>query len=330
VLYQKRQTLLLKLYQLPDPNREIFMPAPQAHHVQRQQSQHRGRWVVILLLVVICVMAFYSWRVVRALGAFMWGFQPPEMMAAQYSAKDVIGDLGGMPVKISRHVAENVEYDGDPGFSGPPRQGPPPERTYASRLKSFGFDIRFPDMAMLTSREMWANKKSYTIFNTQWMRVSITSGESFPGRGFMNRPHVSNGQTKDDYWWNTYEEIPVKKFGLTEYRLVGIDPRTGQPARDHREAKIIYIHRDRDGKVLTRIDCDNVPHEAVRCTQSWSMEAKNVDAEIGVHYRRGFLRDWPEIQQRVTQVILDFRIEPNNKEMAKTPYTLSALDPMSL
>ena len=301
------------------------MPTPQNHHVQHRQSQHSGRWVVILLLVVICVMAFYSWRVARLLGADMWDFRPSEMVAAQYSAKDVIGDLGGMPVKISKHAAENVEYDGDPGFGGPPRHGPPPERTYTSRLKSFGFDVRFPDMAMLTSKEMWADKNNYTIYNTQWMRVSITSGESFPGRGFMNRPPVSNGQTKGDYWWNTYEELPVKKFGLTEYRLVGIDPRTGQPARDHREATIIYIHRDRDGKVLTRIDCDNVPHEAVRCTQSWSMEANNMDAEVGVHYRRGFLRDWSEIQKRVTKVILDFRIEPNNKEMAQTPNTISAL-----
>lgn len=282
------------------------MPTPQTHHAQHRQSQHRGRWVVILLLVVIGVMAFYSWRVTRLLSADMWDFRPPEMVAAQYSAKDVIGDLGGMPVKISRHIAEYVEYDGDPGFSGPPRQGPPPERTYASRLKSFGFDVRFPDMAMITSIEMWADKESYTIRNTPWMNVSVRSGENFPGRGFMNRLDVMKPQIKSDYWRYKYEEIPVKKFGLTEYRVSGIHPQTGKPARDHRDADIVYIYRDRAGKVLTRIDCSNVPHEAAPCTQEWSMETQNVDAVIQVHYRRGFVRNWSEIQQYVSRTILNF------------------------
>jgi len=282
------------------------MSTPSTHSDKHRQPSHRGRWVVILLLVVICAMAFYSWRLARLLSVDIWDFRPPEMVAAQYSAKDVIGDLGGMPVKICRHIAEYVEYDGDPGFSGPPRQGPPPERTYASRLKSFGFAVRFPDMAMITSIEMWADKESYTIRNTPWMSVTVYSGENFPGRGFMNRPHVSNGQTKGDYWWDTYEELPAKKFGLTEYRLQGIDPRTGQPARDHREADIIYIHRDRSGKVLTRIVCSNVSHEAAPCTQKWSMEGQNVDAVIQVHYRRGFVRNWSEIQKYVSRTILNF------------------------
>jgi len=38
------------------------------------------------------------------------GFQPPEMMMAQYTPKDVIGDLGGIKVRIPRHCAEIVEF----------------------------------------------------------------------------------------------------------------------------------------------------------------------------------------------------------------------------
>ena len=48
-------------------------------------------------------------------------------------------------VRIPRHYAEYVEYDGDPGF-GEKRKGPVPERTFESKLSSFGMDVRFPDM----------------------------------------------------------------------------------------------------------------------------------------------------------------------------------------
>ncbi len=61
----------------------------------------------------------------------------------------VIGDLGGMPVSIPHHFAHFVEYEGDPRFLEP-RKGTPPMRGYQSKLRSFGFEVRFPDMMPLT------------------------------------------------------------------------------------------------------------------------------------------------------------------------------------
>lgn len=264
-----------------------------------------------MLLAAFCLMGWTSWKVARALGAPAWGFQPPVMAAAQHSPQDVIGDLGGMPVKISRFVAEYVEYEGDPGWSGP-RKGPPPERTFASRLMSFGFEVRYPDMAMLNTKAMWDDKRSYNIYNTPWISVGITTGPHYPGRGFMNRPHVSNGQLKDSYWWNSYAELKPRRFGLTEYRLSGKDPRTGQPARDARDADVIYLYRDRTGEVTTQIICRNVPHEAAPCTQTWDMGRHGVDAEVRLLYRRGLMEHWHELQHKVTQVILGFRADSPN------------------
>lgn len=269
-------------------------------------APRRGRWVVVLLVASFCLMGWVSWVVARSLGATTWGFQPPAMAAAQYSTQDVIGDLGGMPVKISRFVAEYVEYEGDPGWSGP-RKGPPPERTFASRLMSFGFEVRYPDMAMLTTSEMWADMRRYTIYTTPWMSVGVTTGPHYPGRGFMNRPHVSNGQLKGDYWWNTYEEVATGRFGLKEYRVRGNDPRTGRPAWEARDADAIYLHRDKAGNVKTRIDCSNVPHEAAPCVQKWDMSDSGVSAQVRVMYRRGQIEHWHEIQRKVSQVVLSFR-----------------------
>jgi len=39
-----------------------------------------------------------------------YGFQSSKMAMAQYTPKDVIGNLGGMRVRISRHCAEIVEF----------------------------------------------------------------------------------------------------------------------------------------------------------------------------------------------------------------------------
>lgn len=47
---------------------------------------------------------------------------PPEMIQARYLSEDVIGDLGGMEVRIPRDYARYVEYDADPGF-GEKRDG---------------------------------------------------------------------------------------------------------------------------------------------------------------------------------------------------------------
>jgi len=252
-------------------------------------------------------MAAVSWKLARAIGAVpTWGFQPPAMAAAQHSPEDVIGDLGGMPVKISRFVAEYVEYEGDPGWSGP-RNGPPPIRTYSSRLESFGFEVRYPDMAMLTSSVMWADKSRYNIYNTPWMHVGIISGGIYPGHGFMNRPHVSNGQLKSEYWWENYEVRKSKKFGLTEYRLSGINPKTKEPASESQEAEVIYLYHDNTGNVLTRIDCSNVPHEAAPCEQRWDLGGQGVAAKVRVMYRRGHLENWRDIQKKVTEVVLSFQ-----------------------
>ncbi len=293
-------------------DRESPAAQPSISSITPSARSHRGRWVVLLLLAAFCLMGWASWKVARALGAFAWGFQPSAMAAAQHSPTDVIGDLGGMPVKISRHVAEYVEYEGDPGWSGP-RKGPPPVRTYASRIESFGFEVRYPDMATLLTNEMWEDRRRYNIYNTPWMTAGVLSGTSYPGRGFMNRPHVSDGNLKGSQWWNTYEEIRPGRYGLNEYRISSTDPRSGKPAKDAPDAKVIYLRRDPAGNVSTRIICSNVPHEAALCTQRWDLGEYGIQAELRVMYRRALLEHWRDIQQKLTHVIFGFRVEPSHQ-----------------
>jgi hypothetical protein len=238
------------------------------------------------------------------------GFQPPAMAAAQYSPTDVIGDLGGMPVEISRHVAEYVEYEGDPGWSGP-RKGPPPVRTYSSQLVSFGFEVRYPDMATLLTREMWEDRRRYNIYNTPWEKVGVITGPIYPGRGFMNRIDLKDSELRSQYWWRDRFKVKEKKFGLTEYRLAKKPPpRPGTYSDMPQYGETVYLYRDKAGNAITRIDCSDVQHEGALCTQSWDMGEYGVSADLRVIYRRGLLEHWREMQQKVTQVVLGFRVDP--------------------
>ncbi len=274
------------------------------------RRRHRGRWIVLLLLAAFCLMGWASWTVARSLGALSWGFQPPAMAAAQRSPQDVIGDLGGMPVKISRFVAEYVEYEGDPGWSGP-RKGPPPERTFGSRLESFGFEVRYPDMATLQTKEMWDDIRSYTIYNTPWVRAGVITGPIYPGRGFMNHHDMPRERLRSENWWEDYIESRVKKFGLEEYRLAKPPPplieRSGVITR---YGKTIYLHRDAAGNILAHIACRDVPHLAALCTQTWDGFEHGIAARIRAQYRRELLPHWREIQSGVTRTILGFRATP--------------------
>jgi hypothetical protein len=112
-------------------------------------------WVmVVLVLGVLCLLRLALGQMLSEVLFAPWG---KEMTLAYHTPQDVIGDLGGMPVKIPAHAAHWVQYDGDESWK--PRKGPVPVRTYQSKLASFGMDARYPDMATLSSPELEKDKK---------------------------------------------------------------------------------------------------------------------------------------------------------------------------
>lgn len=235
-------------------------------------------------------------------------FQPPEMAMAQYSSKDVVGDLGGVPVTIPKHFAEYVEYDGDPGF-GEKRLDPAPVRTHQSKLSSFRFEVRYPDMVGLSTPELRQEKRKSSIYKTMWISVSITSGEIYPGDGFLDRfthSYISEPNTIIKY--ENYEKLPDLQFGLEVYAPKGIDVKTNILYRDHQNAKNIYVSRDENGKVKTVILCSNRPVRSVLCKHRISLEPK-IKTGVDIHYRSQIMKDWKDIQESVVKVINGFAIK---------------------
>ena len=273
--------------------------------------------VVVVFFGIVVALSIWIWtgwiKAVDSVGGNP--FMPPEMAAAQYAPRDVVGDLGGVPVTIPRHFANFVEYEGDPGW-GEKRKGAVPQRTHQSKLTSFGYDVRFSDMAGLSSPELRKDKASYSSGVTPWISVGINTGSSYPGDGFLDRSTSYIGKSADILKYQQYEQLPGKEHGLTVYAAAGVDPKTNMPYREDTDAHDIFVHRDKSNRVDTYINCSNRNVRAPPCKHNFSLEP-HMHAEVYVIYRRSLLPQWQEIQQAVRQQILGFRVPLTESKSSK-------------
>lgn len=279
-------------------------------HTATTRSPRHGRWVIVVLATVLILFVGLLALFAYVAGAGAQGFMSPQMAAAYPTPKDVVGDLGGMPVRIARHIPHLVEYDGDPGW-GEKRQGPPPERTHASRLKSFGVHVHYPDMATLSSPELWAEFEKKRLYNHPWLDFGIQSGSSYPGHGFLDRRYLAtipNPEQRDAM--RQYESLPSPVTGLELYAKRGMNPRTGIAHRYEWSDGDLFIKRNREsGKVTTYIHCiyRSGTQRYATCIQDWGMEEHGLSVVISVNYVPDLLPQWQDIQDRVSRFVLDLR-----------------------
>lgn len=274
----------------------------------------RGRWVIGLLAAMLILFGGFLALIAYVSGVGARGFMPPPMAAAYHTPKDLVGDLGGMPVRIDRHIVRLVEYDGDPGW-GEKRKGPPPERTHASRLASFGFYVRYPDMRSLDEPEMRADFERYHPImkpieyglrdTNPWLDGGIQSGSSYPGHGFLDRRFWGTDRMPVGKGYVT-EPSPIK--GLELYVASGNHPYSGTPLRYEAGLNDVYVHRSPKGNVTTYIRCgyQSATQRPTWCEQTWSMESDGYGMKVNVMYRHGLLPQWQDIQAKVSQFILNF------------------------
>ncbi len=227
----------------------------------------------------------------------------------------VVGNLGGVPVKIPFEFAELVEYDGEPTNWGQRPYNPPPPRTLASGIKSFGFYVKYPDMTGPTTLQMHLKEKgTYMDEGSPWMSVGINSGDIFPGTGFLDRAFKANIEYRGpsgSEWerLREYAKLPAKFYGLTVYVPPGIDGRTGRPRRESRYAKEIYVDFDGSGKVRTLIECE-FNRLGPYCKHNITMEPK-MKADVTIAYAQEDLKDWVDIEEKVRTLIASFVIRPS-------------------
>lgn len=297
------------------------------------------RWLkriaLTLLAVALVFVAGIGFVVYQASAPYhqlagSWVFKPP--------VRPVIGDLGGMLVSISQKVARFVEYEDDPHFLEP-RKNPHPVRTYQSKLRSFGFEVRFPDMAMLDNPEAAKEKRQSNIYNTMWLGVGVDV-KSYHDDLSLNR--LVDGITPPEKIWSVermspdipastwkeehgYMRLPEPLYGLVVMEVTGFDDskRYKIPGNSMLD-KNIYYHSNPNEKVDSYIECSNIKHAAAPCEQKFALSTVK-NTMVKVHYRIGFLPQWHEIQEAATKVILGFAVDSKqieNKPIVK-PQTQS-------
>lgn len=275
-----------------------------------------GRWLLGLLLVAALGMGAVA--AVWLYKAQRFTERLETRLASQPYEGFAIGDLGGMPVKIPRHMAEMLEYDGDPGWAPAP-DWLPPVRTFESKMNSFGFYVRFPDGATLDSRERREEKRLVPPWEDKWIDVGVASSKHYPGHGFLNRYvasrlHSHEGKTP----LHQFYRQPQDEFGLEVYRLApppeGPDPMKTLVSEE-------FVARNASGRITSTFYCSTVPDvNRSMCSQVWSMEEQGLNIKISAQYRRPMLQHWREIQPIATQMVLGFRhTQPRTNSESSSP-----------
>ena len=281
-----------------------LVPAPKPRRPWR-------RWLLGLLLIgllvvaaVVAVWLHKARRITERIEAHV---------ASQPYPGFAIGDLGGMPVKVPRYMAELLEYDGDPGWAPAPNWRPP-VRTFESKINSFGFYVRYPDGQTLDSWARREEKRLTPPWEDRWIDVGVASSKHYPGDGFLSRYEQSiyNDMNHKSALFR-YRRQPEKEFGLEVYKLA-------PPPEGPDPMKLIiddeYFGRDASGQLLATIRCTSVRVDINRstCDQVWSLEDKALRIQLTAQYRRPLLQHWGEIQLMVTHIVLGFRHNPSQPE----------------
>lgn len=270
-----------------------------------------GKWCLFLLLGLSIPMGYLLWKA-TLFERQMFGFQPLEMALAQYTSKDVIGNLGGVKVRIPRACAEYVEYDGDPRF-GEQRKGKIPERNSDSRLSSFGIDARFPEMTCKENDEL---RKDYGRLrqDNPWVSIGINAGDIYPKLGakasaYHEKLVAESLREPTAFWFDNYEKLSGLVYGLDAYVVTGIDPNTGGPARESERVNDVFFGRDESGVTDTYIRCSRtyVSGGVATCSMSFSLEPR-AKVHVSVRFTRHRLYLWRDIRQSVSKLLLGYEI----------------------
>jgi hypothetical protein len=273
-----------------------------------------GRTLLCLVVGLAIPLGYMAWKMFVAPHEEALGFQPLAMAIAQYTPKDVIGDLGGMKVRIPRHYAEYVEYDGDPGW-GEKRKGAVPERTFESKLSSFLIDFRFPDMNGLENEALRADKRRQALKqDNPWVSIGINAGEIYPSLGVnaanaLAQIVINSVITPKKFWFLNHERITDLPYGLESYVVTGINPNSRIPAAEDTSLRDVYIHRITPDFADTVIYCGrpSVPGGVGRCAMNFGLEPK-AKVSLSVHFARSLLPHWQEIRQSAMKLLLGFEI----------------------
>jgi hypothetical protein len=241
---------------------------------------------------------------------------------APYGLPYQVGNLGGKAVLLEEE-AIFLEYEDSPllkpehrykGYKAPPRD-------FNSVITSFGVDIKYPTgMPLVKYRD--APQEAYRQYKVdikspyhQWVKLIIHAGIRYHPdltATFINSTLETKIKSKNHmenvHYINVYIPTQKHEFGLVKYsphpewiKHYGLDKTKDQ-----------YIQKDRSGKVITLIRCNNFVIKgllAAQCQMRWNLEPF-MKVQLTANFARVHLKDWQLIRKNSEKLIESYAVDP--------------------
>lgn len=216
----------------------------------------------------------------------------------------IVGDMGGMLVKIPRGSIFLVERDRDAeqlkligDF------GPTPKFSEKSKITSFAIYVHSKTGEIFMQRNSGQKPKNAYKFNDEWINVGVSSGIYYPSNHFLNRKVDSAYKHK----------LPVRMkqdiAGLESYQLW--DPKHDGEGYiytpEFLRSKDAFWRKDKFGNVQTYISC-GTEGGSPRCEQLVDLYPKTKTV-LDLAYSRHLLHQWQHIEKVSRQAILSMELK---------------------
>lgn len=233
-----------------------------------------------------------------------------------------VGNLGGKAVLLAEDVIF-LEYEDSPvlkpehrykGYKAPPRD-------FNSVITSFGVDMKYPTGIALNTYQ-GAPQEAYRQYKVdikspyhQWVKLIIHAGIRYHPdltavsiNSTVDSKIVSKQNMIDTHYIYIYIPTQQHEFGLEKYsphpewiKHYGLDKTDDQ-----------YIQKDRSGKVITLIRCNNFVIKgllAAQCQMRWNLEPF-MKVQLTANFARVHLKDWQLIRKNSEKLIESYAVDP--------------------
>lgn len=234
-----------------------------------------------------------------------------------FDAPDIVGNLGGKPIRASAYVIDGINYEDTPtAFAKEWKTYNPPPRTYQSKLKDIWvyFNVDTGQVRDWRSMEVSKFGEERNMSGTPWVSASMQT----------NNAHMNTPEFLDNFLKQALKVKPIRpedtyvKTSKNQYDLSVYEPlnRQGQERTDGAFfTDDLFIAWDKDGHVRSYIKCFNREVPNPPCSHMFQIKDK-IKITVDLYYNRHRLHEWQKMEKQVENIIFDFvknaELEPNN------------------
>ncbi len=232
----------------------------------------------------------------------MYGDDPSD-----YNAPDVVGNMGGRPIRVPSYVAIFPSWEDTPTAFAPEWETyKAPPRNYQSKMKRFSFELNFETGEIRDDRftDSLALDKQRKQSGHPWVSVGVTNGVDFLHRKDLFDRYLQNDlDVKPIRPEDTYHKTDRTLYGLEVYAAPKIKTVVGGYPDD------VFVARHPDGHVRTYIKCSTNQVPTPPCKHHFAA-TDNMMIEFSLLYDRHRLADWQKIEAAAKRAFLSFIVDP--------------------